>query len=264
MAKLYDQIRNFWDSQPCGTTHINLPPQSREYFVEFDKFFEAFYPYYLPFLNLEQMRGQRVLEIGLGSGFSLHRIAEVARECYGLDLSAHTLDLNRARDRHFKVGFNLIHASATQIPLADNSFDFVISVGCLHHIPEIAMAVTEIHRILKPGGIFKGMVYNRHSYRYHVYIPFSRRWNPRWQGKTRQDCVNEMYDGSSNPYGTVYSKSEVANLFRDFQMLDFHTENFVGEEMLPVYGNRIPRNVWLKTLGKIAGLDLYFTAQARK
>ncbi|HSQ25474.1 MAG TPA: hypothetical protein VLN44_13705, partial [Pyrinomonadaceae bacterium] len=99
MGKLYSQIRSFWDSQPCGTTHVNLPPQSREYFVEFDKFFETFYPYYLPFLNLEAMRGQRVLEIGLGSGFSLHRIAEVAKDTYGLDLSANTIELNRARDR---------------------------------------------------------------------------------------------------------------------------------------------------------------------
>ena len=264
MGNLYSQIRSFWDSQPCGTTHINLPPQSREYFVEFDKFFEAFYPYYLPFLNLEAMRGKRVMEIGLGSGFSLHRIAEVAKDAYGLDLSGNTIELNQARDRHFNLGLNLINASATKIPLADNSFDFVVSVGCLHHIPEIANAVDEIHRVLKPGGVFKGMVYNRHSYRYHVYIPLSIRWSGQWQGKTREDCVNEMYDGSGNPYGTVYSRSEIAELFHDFEIVDVHTENFVGEEILPVYGDRIPRNVWLKTFGKIVGLDLYFTARARK
>jgi hypothetical protein len=42
------------------------------------------------------------------------------------------------------------------------------------------------------------------------------------------DCVNEMYDGSGNPSG------------------------------------HLKRNVWLKTLGKIAGLDLYFTARTMK
>jgi hypothetical protein len=73
-----------------------------------------------------------------------------------------------------------------------------------------------------------------------------------------------MYDGSGNPYGTVYSRSEIAELFHDFEIVDVHTENFVGEEILPVYGDRIPRNVWLKTFGKIVGLDLYFTARARK
>lgn len=264
MAKIYSQIRSFWDNQPCGTAHINLPPHSREYFVEFDKFFESFYPYYLPFLNLESMRGKRVLEIGLGSGFSLHRIAEVAEACYGLDLSGGTIALNQARDRHFKLGLNLVQASATDIPLAENSLDFVVSVGCLHHIPDIQKAVTEIHRVLKPNGIFKGMVYNRRSYRYLVYIPMARRFSAQWKGKTSQDCVNEIYDGSDNPYGTVYSRGEVAAMFREFEITDFQTQNFVGEELLPRYGYRVPRNVWLKTLGKIVGLDLYFNARARK
>lgn len=134
----------------------------------------------------------------------------------------------------------------------------------MHHILKIAKAVDEIHRVLQPGGHFQGMVYNRHSYRYNVYISISRRWRWQWQGKTREDCVSEMYDGAGNPYGTIYSRRQISQLFHNFQILDFHTENFVGEEMLPVYGDRIPRNVWLKTLGKIAALDLYFTAQARK
>jgi ubiquinone/menaquinone biosynthesis C-methylase UbiE len=111
----------------------------------------------------------------------------VAKDAYGLDLSGNTIELNRARARHFNLRLNLINASATQIPLADNSLDVVISVGCLHHIPEIANAVDEIHRVLKPGGVFKGMVYNRHSYRYHVYIPLSRRLSAQWQGKTRAE-----------------------------------------------------------------------------
>jgi ubiquinone/menaquinone biosynthesis C-methylase UbiE len=264
MARIYNQIRSFWDSQPCGTAHIDLPPHSKEYFIEFDKFFESFYPYYLPFLNLESMRGQRVLEIGLGSGFSLHRIAQVAKACYGLDLSGGTIALNKARDQHFKLGLNLIQASATEIPLADNSLDCVVSVGCLHHIPDIQKAVDEIHRVLKPNGIFKGMVYNRHSYRYRIYIPLARRFSAGWKGKTAQECVNEMYDGSDNPYGMVYSRREVQSMFRKFEIIDFQTQNFVGEEVSARYGYLIARNVWLRTLGKIAGLDLYFSARARK
>ena len=264
MTKIYEQIRNFWDSQPCGTTHLDLDPHSREYFIEFDKYFEALYPYYFPYLDLESMRGRRVMEIGLGSGASLHRIAQVAQTCIGLDLSGGTIELNQSRNRHFDLGIQLIQASATTIPLADNSLDTVVSVGCLHHIPEIKKAVDEIHRVLKPGGLMKGMVYNRNSYRYQIYIPLARRMSRDWRGKTRQECVNEMYDGSANPYGTVYSKRELKNLFHNFEFLDIHVENFQGEEILPRYGGRISRNVWLATAGKLAGLDLYFTARAIK
>jgi SAM-dependent methyltransferase len=266
MSKIYEQIRGFWDSQPCGTRHISTDPQSREYFLEFDKYFEDFYPYYFPFLDLESMRGKRVLEIGLGSGASLHRIAGVAAECYGLDVSGETIRLIQARQRHLGTRVTLVQSSATDIPLPDDFFDVVVSVGCLHHIPEIQKAVDEIHRVLKPGGVFKGMVYNKNSYRYRVFIPVVMRVARRWWGesKTRQEWVNEMYDGAGNPYGMVYSKAEVKKLFRGFGDFSFRTENFLGEELIPKLGGKLPRNLWLATLGRVVGLDLYFTARAVK
>jgi SAM-dependent methyltransferase len=266
MTKIYEQIRSFWDSQPCGTRAVHLDPHSRDYFVEFDKFFETVYPYYFPFLDLESMRGKRVLEIGLGSGASLHRIAGVAGECYGLDLSGETIRVNQARQRHFGTRVNLVRASATDIPLPDNFFDFVVSVGCLHHIPDIQQAVDEIHRVLKPGGVIKGMVYNKNSYRYRVYIPLMMRMERRRRGqsRTRQEWVNELYDGAGNPYGMVYSRAEVTKLFRGFSDFRFKTQNFMGEELHPKWGGKIPRNLWLATLGRLVGLDLYFTARAVK
>jgi ubiquinone/menaquinone biosynthesis C-methylase UbiE len=264
MPGIYQHIRSFWDAQPCGTTHLDLEPQSREYFIEFDKFFESFYPYYLPFIDPESMRGRRVMEIGLGSGFSLQRLAERAQSCIGLDLSGNTIELNQARARHFNLRITFVQASATEIPLDDNSLDCVVSVGCLHHIPDIQKAVDEIHRVLKPEGLFKGMVYNRNSYRYQLYIPFSRRFSARWRGKSAQDCINEMYDGAGNPYGMVYSRREVAKLFNKFELVHSEVQNFVGEEVSARFGGRIPRHVWLKTAGRIAGLDLYFTARAKK
>lgn len=265
MANIYDRIREFWDSQPCGTTHLDLPPGSREYFIEFDRYYESLYPYLLPFLDLESMRGKKVLEIGLGSGFTLQRIAKVAEECFGLDISGETIRLNQARKDHLDLKANLIRASATDIPLADNSVDIVVTIGCLHHIPDIQKAVGEIHRVLKPAGILKGMVYYRNSYRFRVYIPLVRRFSRHWRGKSWQECVNEMYDGKGNPYGMVYSKAEVRRLLGSkFDSVRFRLENFVGAELLLRVGARIPRNVWLATLGKVAGLDLYFTARAVK
>ena len=264
MTNIYQQIRGFWDAQPCGTTHIDLPSDSREYFIEFDKYYESLYPYLLPFLNLESLRGKRVMEIGLGSGFTLQRIAEVAGQCVGLDLSGGTVKLNQARRQHFDLDIKLIQSSATAIPLRSNSLDAVVSIGCLHHIPDINAAISEIHRVLKPGGVLKAMVYNRHSFRVNFYIPLARRTSTRWRGKSSQDCINEMYDGSGNPYGMVYSKGEVTKLLDKFEQVNFRVENFEGREFLPRYGGLIPRNVWLATLGKIVGLDLYFTAKAVK
>jgi len=264
MKEIYNQIRDFWDRKPCGTTHIARRLGSREYFIEFDQHYESLYPYLLPFLDLETMRGKWVLEIGLGSGFTVSRFAKGAKVCVGLDISGNTLWLNQARNKHFDIRSHLVQASATHIPISDNTFDSVISIGCLHHIPDIESGVAEIHRVLKPGGIFKGMIYNRNSYRFRVYVPLARRLSRIWRGKDWQSCVNEMYDGSENPYGMVYSRKEIRALFHQFKDITFRTENFVGEELLPKIGRYIPRRIWLATLGKIAGLDLYFVAKAVK
>lgn len=159
----------------------------------------------------------------------------------GLEVSGGTLRLNQARKKLFGLEFNLVQASATNIPFADDTFDVVVSIGCLHHIPDIQQAVAEIYRVLKPGGILKGIVYNRNSYRFQVYIPIARRLSRCWRGKSWEACVNEMHDGLQNPYGMVYSKSELLALFNDFGEIKFTVENFVGEELLPVIGKRIPR-----------------------
>ncbi len=261
MNSLTERIRNFWSANPCGTGHFaHLPPGSREYFESFDPYYEALYPYLLPFLDVQSMQGQKVMEIGLGSGFTLGRFARVADEAYGLDSSIGTIALNQKRDKEFGLGLRLINGSATEIPLPDASLDQVVSIGCLHHIPEIDRAVAEIHRVLKPGGAFKGMVYYKNSYRYRMYIPLQRRFG-RWKGRSAQECINEMYDGAGNPYGMVYSKADVRRLFSSFREVRTEQQNFEGSELSTRLASRIPRDAWLATLGKVAGLDLYFTAR---
>ena len=86
MKEIYNQIRTFWDHNPCGTTHIALPVGSQEYFIECDRYYGSMYPYLLPFLDLESMRDKWILEIGIGSGFTLSNVSKVAGVCVGLDI----------------------------------------------------------------------------------------------------------------------------------------------------------------------------------
>src|SRR5262245_29581803 len=64
---------------------------------------------------------QRVLEIGCGTGLILGRLAGIAAEAWGVDLSPGML--RGARER----GLRVVQASATQLPFADGSFDVVCS-----------------------------------------------------------------------------------------------------------------------------------------
>jgi ubiquinone/menaquinone biosynthesis C-methylase UbiE len=259
-ADLYGHIRRFWDKDPCGTTHVSLERGTREFFLSIDRYFKDVYPYLDDFVDAGALTGKRVMEIGLGSGYTLQQLATRASTTYGLDVSEETIRLNQARAKHFGLNLQFIHASATSIPLPDDCLDLVLSIGCIHHIPDIQLAVDEIHRVLRPGGVFKGMVYYRHSYRYQVAIPLARRLSPRWRGKTREQCVNEMYDGIGNPYGTVYSKQEVRQLLSRFAQIQFQIKNFSGHDVIPWIGDLVPMSFLIKTIGKIAGLDLFFSA----
>ncbi len=261
MTEAEQQIKSFWDSEPCGTTHVDLPLGSKEYFVAFDAYFRDLYPYLEPFLDLPSLKGKTVLVIGLGSGFELQQVAEHAARTIALDLSSETIKLCEKRKDYFEIKFDSINASAREIPLGDESVDIVVSIGCIHHIPGIEQVVSEIHRVLKPGGQFRGMVYNKNSWRYRVVFPFFSGFiYPNLKNKTTQEKINIAYDGSANPYGMVYSKTEVRTLFSQFDNFYFEVNNFVGDELFKI-GRYVPRNFLLKTVGRLMGLDLYFKAR---
>ena len=94
----------------------------------------------------------RVLEIGIGSGLNLPFYTAQARPIFGLDPSPALL--RRARDRVLPTQplVQFLAGSAEQIPLDACSVDSAVMtwVGC--SIPDIARALDEIRRVLRPGG----------------------------------------------------------------------------------------------------------------
>ena len=103
--------------------------------------------------------GKDALEVGCGTGMILKELAPVARRAVGIDLSPGMLQQARARDLEVLV------ASATALPFADESFDFVCSFKVLAHIEAIEVALSEIGRVLRPGGTAALEFYNRRSLR---------------------------------------------------------------------------------------------------
>ncbi|MCA9602279.1 MAG: class I SAM-dependent methyltransferase [Myxococcales bacterium] len=110
---------------------------------------------------IERMvRGKSVLEAGCGTGLILERLARVASDAQGFDLSPGMLDKARERGLNVKLG------SVTEVPYDDNSFDVVCSFKVLAHVPEIGAALAELARVTKPGGRMVLEFYNPWSLRY--------------------------------------------------------------------------------------------------
>lgn len=101
-----------------------------------------------------------VLEVGCGTGLLLTRFADFARTAKGIDLSEGMLEKARAR------GLDVACASATELPFADASFDLACSFKVLAHIPAIEDALSEMLRVVRPGGHVIAEFYNPWSLRY--------------------------------------------------------------------------------------------------
>jgi ubiquinone/menaquinone biosynthesis C-methylase UbiE len=108
------------------------------------------------------VRGRAVLEVGCGTGLVLRSLAAVAARAVGVDLSPGMLA--RARDR----GLEVHEGSATALPFPDRSFDVAVSFKTLPHVPDLKRALSEMARVVRPGGVLIAEVYNPASARHLV------------------------------------------------------------------------------------------------
>ena len=97
--------------------------------------------------------GDRVLDLGCGSGMFLPAIYQRARDIHAVDTSP-TL-LGQAQGLVAARGLSGIvvrEANAEQLPYADSHFDALIAVDVLHHFERFNRCLEEMWRVVKPGG----------------------------------------------------------------------------------------------------------------
>jgi ubiquinone/menaquinone biosynthesis C-methylase UbiE len=93
-----------------------------------------------------------VLEIGVGSGMNLPLYDPAVARVIGLDPSPRLLRLASRRAADAIVPVSLFRASAEHLPLADAVFDTIVMTWTLCSIPNPIAALTEMRRVLRPGG----------------------------------------------------------------------------------------------------------------
>jgi SAM-dependent methyltransferase len=98
------------------------------------------------------LAGARVLDVGCGSGYFLHRFSEYgAGECHGIDLLASRIEA--ARQQYPRQEWHV--GSATELPFEDGSFDLVTQFTCLSSIlddPTRAAGAREMLRVAGRDG----------------------------------------------------------------------------------------------------------------
>jgi ubiquinone/menaquinone biosynthesis C-methylase UbiE len=94
----------------------------------------------------------RVLEIGVGSGLNLRFYPTGVLEILALEPAPRLAAMARRAALDLPITTTFIEASAESIPLDDRSIDTVVTTWTLCTIPDVATALREMHRVLKPGG----------------------------------------------------------------------------------------------------------------
>ncbi len=163
LANLKESVREFWNAKSCGEVYA----EGADLRARLETQAEARYQleaYLKPFANYPSGAGRDVLEIGVGMGADhLEWAKSQPRTLTGVDLTERAIEFTQARLALYGLNSELRVADAENLPFADNSFDIVYSYGVLHHSPDTARAIREAHRVLRPGGVAKIMIYHSRS-----------------------------------------------------------------------------------------------------
>jgi SAM-dependent methyltransferase len=116
----------------------------------------------------------RALDVGCGPGANAWFLAREGFDVSGIDGSATAIDLARSRLESEGLTADLRVGDFTQsLPWADATFDFAVDCAAMYANPPqgIRAAIQNIHRALKPGGMFVSLAFTDQSWGYGTGVP---------------------------------------------------------------------------------------------
>jgi ubiquinone/menaquinone biosynthesis C-methylase UbiE len=125
------------------------------YYCSSTKYEQKFRDLLLPAVTAGVDLGGDVLEVGPGFGAGTEWLSERAGSVTAVEYDAKLARRVQRRVPNAQV----VHASASAMPLDDASYDVVICTTMLHHVPTVEeqdALIAEARRVLKPGGVFCG------------------------------------------------------------------------------------------------------------
>ncbi|GAB2795227.1 hypothetical protein GCM10027040_22020 [Halomonas shantousis] len=99
----------------------------------------------------QYVAGKTVLDIASGEGYGSVLLAEVAEKVVGVDIDRQAVDHACRKYRRDNLEFRI--GSCTEIPLADDSVDIIISFETIEHHDQHDEMMIELKRVLRPGGL---------------------------------------------------------------------------------------------------------------
>ncbi|HVN86308.1 MAG TPA: class I SAM-dependent methyltransferase [Candidatus Binatia bacterium] len=220
-----------WNENPCGAETVReaIGPGSLSFYREARRHrYTTYGPWFDSVIRFDEVRNQRVLEIGVGLGSDHFRFAANHNTMTAVDLTREHL---RHTQRHLALeglSTEAVFGDAEQLPFDDDCFDVVYTFGVLHHTTDIRSALVEIRRVLRPGGLALVGLYHRDSYYFWIQKVLV-------EGLLKAGFLRRGYRGvmstvefrhhteSATPLVQVFSRAQVRRLFRDWRSVAIET-----------------------------------------
>lgn len=188
---------------------------------------EDVYPEHKIVQQFDEIHGKRIYEYGCGNGSDVRSYLKRGNHVTATDIVPHNIET--AKKFTLQAGYTedqfnfILLEDSYPLPLDDNQFDIATSHGVLHHVIEPKPVIEEIHRILKPDGLFYCMLYSGVMEDYFNELGmidgFMRQY-----GVSYNEAFGYCTDGVSTPYSRSYNPTQACELICPigFELID-HT-----------------------------------------
>jgi 2-polyprenyl-6-hydroxyphenyl methylase/3-demethylubiquinone-9 3-methyltransferase len=124
----------------------------------------------------EGVSGRNLLDVGCGGGYLCEEFAKTGFNVTGIDPSQSTLKAAKEHAVQSRLCIDYEEGRAEAIPFSDSSFDLVSCCDVLEHVDDINKTISEIARVLRPGGLFFYDTINRTVVSWLVMIKMAQDW----------------------------------------------------------------------------------------
>jgi SAM-dependent methyltransferase len=203
------RIRAYWDAHIHDLAITRHPAGTPGFFADLDHYHFEKLHHLLRIVDFEGQRDRRVLDVGCGAGVDLARFAAAGAHATGVDLSPSAIRLARQNLSHQGRRAALMVADGEALPFRAESFDYVFAHGVVQYTGDAGRLVTEVRRVLVPGGTGVFQVYNRRS------------WLNALSKLMKVDLEHE-----DAPVLRKYTHAEFRDLLNGFRAVELITERF--------------------------------------
>jgi ubiquinone/menaquinone biosynthesis C-methylase UbiE len=263
------RAREQWSQDPCGAEYDREHELgTREFFDEVERYrYHEYAPWMPRLMEFDKFRGARLLEVGCGMGTDLLQFARGGARCTGVDLTPRSVEITRHRFKLYGADGNFMISDGEHLPFRSESFDVVYSNGVLHHTPDTAGAIREVHRVLRPGGVAKIMLYHRNSLNYWLEIVLRRGvlGLEFLRGRSAEEIMSrviEFSDHDARPLVKVYSRRQMRELFGMFKDVRVEVEQLLRSELR--FLSPLITDALFEKLRKRLGWNVIVTAKTEK